>query len=69
MPLREFLFGSFSLGFLPPVFAQRPEVPKAEVLERRIAVGLKRTHVSGFSTPGKRKGRMNESLRIEISEV
>jgi hypothetical protein len=63
--------GSFSSGVLPPVLTQRPEVPKAEVLEEwRIVVGLKRTRVSGLSTPGKReKGRMNESLRIEISEV
>jgi hypothetical protein len=60
---------SFSSGVLPPVLAQRPEVPKAEVPERRIAVGLKRTRVSGLSTLGKSKGRMNESLRIEISEV
>jgi hypothetical protein len=54
----------FSSGVLPLVLAQRPELPKW-----RIAVGLKRTCVSGLSTPGKSKGRMSESLRIEISEV
>jgi hypothetical protein len=36
-------------------------LPKAEVPERRIAIGLKRTRVSGLSTPIKRKGRMKES--------
>jgi hypothetical protein len=60
--------GSFPLVFLPLVLAQRPEFPKAEIPERRIVIGLKRTPVSGLSTPGKIKGRMNESLRIEISK-
>jgi hypothetical protein len=36
-------------------------LPKAEVPEQRIVIGLKRTHVSGLSAPGKRKGRMKES--------
>jgi hypothetical protein len=62
-------FESFASGFLPPLLAQRPRVLKAEVPEWRIAIGLKRTCVSGLSTSGKRKGRMNESLRIEISKV
>jgi hypothetical protein len=43
-------------GVLPPVLTQRPEVSlKAEVPEWRIVVGLKRTRVSGLSTPGKKK--------------
>jgi hypothetical protein len=61
--------GSFASRFLPPVLAQRPEVPKFEVPERRIVIGLKRTCITGLSTLGKIKGRMNKRLRIEISEV
>jgi hypothetical protein len=41
---------SFASGVLPPVLAQRPEVP-----EWRIVVGLKRTRISGLSTLGKKK--------------
>jgi hypothetical protein len=37
---------------------------KAEVLERRIVIGLKRTHVSRFSSPGKCEGE-----RFDIVEV
>jgi hypothetical protein len=34
---------------------------KAEVPEQRIAIGLKRTCISGLSAPRKRKARMKES--------
>jgi hypothetical protein len=54
-------YGSFDLGVLPPTYALSPEVLKVEVLEWRIAVGLKRTRVNGFSTTEKIKGRMTES--------
>jgi hypothetical protein len=39
---------SFASGVLPPVLAQRPEVPKVEVPEQRIAIGLKSTCVKGL---------------------
>jgi hypothetical protein len=63
--------GRFSLRFLPLVLTQIPEVrsPKFEVPEWRIVIGIKRTCFSGLSTLKKIKGRMNESLRIEISKV
>jgi hypothetical protein len=59
--------GSFASGVLPTVLAQRPEVPKAEVPERRIVVGFKRTRVSGLSTLGKIKGRL-KVWKVEIFE-
>jgi hypothetical protein len=55
---------SFSLGVLTPELTQRLEVQKAEVLKRKIVIGLKRTCVSRLSSLRKREGE-----RFEIVEV
>jgi hypothetical protein len=36
-------------------------LPKDKVLEQRIVIVLKRTHISGLCALGKSKGRMKES--------
>jgi hypothetical protein len=41
---------------------------KAEVSEQRIAVGLKRTRVSGLSTLRKNQRKEERKLIIEIAE-